>query len=143
VAKLRKYVEWMTQGRRTDRIAYVMKQWDLPIPLPGAEWHLDAKFNAAEEILRDPNLKTVFEAALEKGAEVIIRRDQRAWHSALSLQVRLGLLTKMSNFGRWHLTRPPPRLPGGSGEAFPQSATGRASLRLLWGLRGNEGEGEI
>ena len=75
MAGLRKYVEWMTRGRRTDRIAYVTKEWDLPTPLPGAEWQLDANFSAAEEILRDPDLKTVFKAALEKGAEVIVRRE--------------------------------------------------------------------
>jgi hypothetical protein len=51
-----------------------MKEWDLPAPLPGAEWQLDASFNAADEILRDPELATVYEAALEKGAELVIRR---------------------------------------------------------------------
>ena len=71
---LRRYIEWMSRGRRTDRIAYVMKEWDLPVPLPGAEWQLDASFNAADEILRDPELATVYKAALEKGAELVIRR---------------------------------------------------------------------
>jgi hypothetical protein len=71
MAKLRKYVEWMNRGRRTDRIAYVTKEWDLPAPLPGAEWQLDSKFDAAEELLRDPELKTVFKAVLEKGVEVV------------------------------------------------------------------------
>ena len=71
MAGLRKYVEWMTRGRRTDRIAYVTKEWDLQVPLPGAEWQLDSKFDAAEELLRDPELKTVFKAALEKGVEVV------------------------------------------------------------------------
>jgi hypothetical protein len=71
MAGLRKYVEWMTRGRQTDRIAYVTKEWDLPVPLPGAEWQLDSKFDAAEELLRDPELKTVFKAALEKGVEVV------------------------------------------------------------------------
>ena len=71
MAGLRKYVEWMTRGRRTDRTAYVTKEWDLPVPLPGAEWQLDSKFDAAEELLRDPELKTVFKAALEKGVEVV------------------------------------------------------------------------
>ena len=75
MAGLKKYVEWMTRGRRTDRIAYVTKEWDMPPPLPGAEWQLAAKFSAADEILRDPDLKTVFKAALEKGAELVIRRE--------------------------------------------------------------------
>jgi hypothetical protein len=78
---LRKYVEWMTRGRRTDRIAYVIKKANLPQPLPGAEWQLDAKFNAAEDILRDPELKTVFKAALENGAEVVI--DKHKWDQQL------------------------------------------------------------
>ena len=64
----------MSRGRRTDRIAYVMKEWDLPAPLPGAEWQLDASFNAGDEILRDPELATVYKAALEKGAELVIGR---------------------------------------------------------------------
>ena len=76
MAELRKYVEWMSRGRRTDRTAYVMKEWDLPPPLPGAEWQLDARFNPAEEILRDPDLKTVLEAVRVKGAKVIdVRRE--------------------------------------------------------------------
>jgi hypothetical protein len=74
MAGLRKYIEWMTRGRRTDRIAYVTKEWDLPTPLSGAEWQLDSKFGAAEELLQDPELKTVFKAALERGADVVIRR---------------------------------------------------------------------
>jgi hypothetical protein len=66
----------MSRGRRTDRIAYVMKEWDLPVPLPGAEWQLDASFNAGDEILRDPDMKAVLKSALENGVAVIIRREQ-------------------------------------------------------------------
>jgi hypothetical protein len=46
--RLKKYIEWMSRGRRTNRIAYVMKEWDLPTPVPGAEWRIDEKFSAAE-----------------------------------------------------------------------------------------------
>ena len=73
---LRRYIEWMSRGRRTDRIAYVMKEWDLPVPLPGAEWQLDASFNEGDEILRDPDMKAVLKSALENGVAVIIRREQ-------------------------------------------------------------------
>ena len=73
---LRRYVEWMNRGRRTDRVVYVLKEWDLPKPLPGAEWQLDTKFNAADELLRDPELKSVPKAVLEKGAEVVTRKDR-------------------------------------------------------------------
>ena len=55
MAGLRKYVEWMSRGRRTDRVAYVLKEWDLPDPLPGAEWQQDVKFNPAEEVRGRPH----------------------------------------------------------------------------------------
>lgn len=69
-------MEWMNRGRRTDRVVYVRKEWDLPKPLPGAEWQLDAKFNVADELLRDPELKAVLKAALEKGSEVVIQKHR-------------------------------------------------------------------
>jgi hypothetical protein len=75
MARVRRYVEWMNRGRRTNRVVYVLKEWDLPKPLPGAEWQLDTKFNVADELLRDPGLKSVLKAALEKGAEVVTRKD--------------------------------------------------------------------
>jgi hypothetical protein len=73
--RLKKYIEWMSRGRRTSRIAYVMKEWDLPTPVPGAEWRIDQKFSVTDELLRDPGLETVFKAALEKGVEIINRRE--------------------------------------------------------------------
>ena len=74
MAGLKRYVEWMSRGRRTDRVAYVLREWDLPMPLPGAEWQLDTKFNAAEELLRDPGLETAHRAALEKGYQLVFRQ---------------------------------------------------------------------
>src|SRR5262245_1378998 len=68
MAGLRKYVEWMSRGRRTDRVAYVLKEWDLPAPLPGAEWQRDVKFNPAEEVLANPDLRDVFREAFAKWA---------------------------------------------------------------------------
>ena len=76
----------MSRGRRTDREVYVLKEWDLPKPLPGAEWQVDKTFNLADELLRDPELKTVLKAVLEKGAEVVIKpvsstsRDDEIYH---------------------------------------------------------------
>ena len=70
---LTRYIEWMSRGRRTNREAYVLEEWDLPKPVPDAEWQLDKTFNLADELLRDPETKTVFKAALEKGAEIICR----------------------------------------------------------------------
>jgi hypothetical protein len=72
---LRRYVEWMNRGRRTDRVVYVLKERDLPKPLPGAEWQLDTKFDVADELLRNPDLKTVLKAALENGAKVVIQKQ--------------------------------------------------------------------
>jgi hypothetical protein len=60
----------MTRGRRTGRTAYVLREWDLPVPLPGAEWALDSKFNAAEELLKDPKLKATIAAVLKNGVEI-------------------------------------------------------------------------
>jgi len=76
MVRLRRYMEWMTRGRRTDRVVYVTKEWNMPKPLPGAEWQLDTKFNIADELLRDPELKSVLKAALEKGAEVVTRKNR-------------------------------------------------------------------
>ena len=75
MAGVKRYIEWMSRGRRTDRAAYVLREWDLPMPLPGAEWQLDTKFNAAEEILRDPSLETAHRAALEKGCQLVFRQQ--------------------------------------------------------------------
>jgi hypothetical protein len=53
---------------------YATKEWNVPKPLPGAEWQLDTKFNVADELLRDPELKNVIKAALEKGAQVVSQK---------------------------------------------------------------------
>jgi len=74
MARLRKYVEWMSRGRRTDRVAYVFKEWDLPDPLPGAEWQQEVKFNPAEEVLANPDLRDVFKEVLATGAALIVQK---------------------------------------------------------------------
>jgi hypothetical protein len=61
VAGVKKYVEWMSRGRKTDRVAYVLTEWDLPEPRAGAEWAADNTFDAAAELLRDPALKDACE----------------------------------------------------------------------------------
>jgi DNA-directed RNA polymerase alpha subunit len=68
---LRRYFEWLSRGRRTGRAAYVLNDRDLPEPLPGAEWQLDQQFNAAEELLSNPNLKAAIAAALKNGVEIV------------------------------------------------------------------------
>jgi hypothetical protein len=56
---------------RAGRVAYVLDEWNLPKPTPGGEWALDAKFNAAEELLRDPALKDVLKTAIDKGCVIV------------------------------------------------------------------------
>ena len=62
--KLDRYIEWMSGGRRTGRVAYALGARKLPKPVTGAQWQLDSKFNVAEELLRDPSLKDVIKAAI-------------------------------------------------------------------------------
>jgi hypothetical protein len=64
-------VEWLNRGRRTDRVAYVLDDWDLPVPLPGAEWAQDSKFNAVEELQANPALEDTFRDAITKGVAVV------------------------------------------------------------------------
>jgi hypothetical protein len=33
-----------SRGRKTDRVAYVLSEWDLPEPKAGAEWAADNTF---------------------------------------------------------------------------------------------------
>jgi hypothetical protein len=77
MAALRKYVECLSRGRRTDRIAYALKEHKLPKPIPGAEWQRIPTFNATEEVLADPTLKEVFKTAVDKGVAVIDRPENR------------------------------------------------------------------
>ena len=77
MARLMRYIEWMSRSRRTDREVYVLREWDLPEPLPGAEWQLDKAFSLADELLRYPELKSVFKAALENGAEIVSRPERK------------------------------------------------------------------
>jgi hypothetical protein len=71
--RLRKYIEGMAYGRKTNRTAYVMTIGALPDPLPGSKWLEDTSFSAADELVRDPGLKAVFKAALESGCEIVKR----------------------------------------------------------------------
>ena len=66
VNRLRKYIERMPGGREA-RIAYAMTAAALPEPRPQSKWHEVAPFSAADELLAEPGLKTVFKAAIERG----------------------------------------------------------------------------
>jgi hypothetical protein len=43
--------------------------------IPGADWQIDPEFNAAEEILRDPTIKTVFRTVIAKGVKLVNLRS--------------------------------------------------------------------
>jgi hypothetical protein len=80
-----RYVERMNRGRRTDRVVYVLKEWDLPKPL----WQLDAKFNVADELLRDPEFKPV----LKRRSKKVPRSSSRST-GGTSDTIELGLKAK-------------------------------------------------
>jgi hypothetical protein len=71
VNKLGRYIEWLSGGRRTGRVAYACRTANLPKPAIGAQWQLDSKFNIADELLQDPSLKATIKAAIDKGVEVV------------------------------------------------------------------------
>lgn len=68
---LKRYFEWTSRGVRTGRVAYVLDELNLPEPVLGIEWIYDARFNAAEELLRDPELKFIFKNAIDEGVKVV------------------------------------------------------------------------
>ncbi len=72
---LRRYAEWLSRGKRTGRVAYVLDERKLPEPVSGGEWAVDPKFNAAQEILTDPSLKEVFKTAIRQGFAVVNLED--------------------------------------------------------------------
>ena len=43
----------------------------MPAARDGMTWHLLSSFNAAEEILKDPDLKDVFKAAISNGCAIV------------------------------------------------------------------------
>jgi hypothetical protein len=72
--KLRKYFEALPYGKRTGRVAYAIKLRTLPKAIAGAEWSEDKSFNAAQEILARPSLKTIFKAALQQGCALMTEK---------------------------------------------------------------------
>ena len=68
--RLRKYVERTSDGQEF-RIAYAMTATALPDCRPRAQWQEIAPFSAADEVLSNPGLKTVFKAALESGFAIV------------------------------------------------------------------------
>jgi len=71
MTKLEKFIEKGAYGKSGGRTAYVMQPSLLPEPLESMTWRKVETFNAANELIEDPNLKTVFKAALENGCALV------------------------------------------------------------------------
>jgi hypothetical protein len=60
----------MADGREL-RKAYAMTATALPDPRPRSQWQEVAPFSAADEVLTNPALKTVFKAAIKKDSAIV------------------------------------------------------------------------
>jgi hypothetical protein len=69
--RLQKFIEIGVQGEAAGRTAYVLGVSALPRPLKGKEWQRMDSFSAAEEVLNDPGLKSVFKTAIDQGCAIV------------------------------------------------------------------------
>jgi hypothetical protein len=69
--RLRRFYEKMPPGQGSPRVAYVLSPAALQAAATDAEWTQDPSFNAADAVLADPGLKSVYETALEKGCAIL------------------------------------------------------------------------
>jgi hypothetical protein len=69
--RLQKFIETGSHDERPGHTAYVLDVSALPRPAKGKEWQRIDSFSAAEEVLNDPALKTVFRMAIDKGCAVV------------------------------------------------------------------------
>ena len=72
--RMARYIEWQSGGRLTGRAAYAIGKQNLPEPVAGAEWLIDSQFSAADEILRDPSIRDIFQAVIANGVKVVMWR---------------------------------------------------------------------
>jgi hypothetical protein len=73
--RLRKFVAQGPFGEGRGRSAYAFTASILPTPSSGMTWHPVADFSAAEELLQDPGLKEVIEAAIDNGFAVVSKGE--------------------------------------------------------------------
>ena len=69
--RLQKFIERGSHGDGFGRAAYVLDASALPPPSKGMEWQKIDSFSAAEEVLNDPGLKSVFKTAIDNGFAVV------------------------------------------------------------------------
>jgi hypothetical protein len=78
ITRLQKFIEKGAYGEAANRTAYVLDVSALPRPNKGLEWQKIDSFSAAEEVLNDPGLKTVFKTAIENGFAVVeVKADEK------------------------------------------------------------------
>jgi hypothetical protein len=70
VNRLRKYIELMPDGQEL-RLAYAMSETALPDARPRSRWQEIILFSAADEVMAEPGLKSVFKAAIERGFAIV------------------------------------------------------------------------
>jgi hypothetical protein len=74
MTRLQKFVERArAHGEGSGRHAYVLQSSALPRASNGMEWHAVKKFNAADEVLKNPGLKAVFQKAIETGCAIVTK----------------------------------------------------------------------
>jgi hypothetical protein len=69
--RLQKFIGKGAYGEGTRRAAYVLDVNALPRPDKGKEWQKIDSFSAAEEVLNEAALKSVFKMAIDKGCAVV------------------------------------------------------------------------
>jgi hypothetical protein len=69
--RLQKFIERGSHEEGPYRVAYVLDVSALPQPAKGKEWHRIDSFSAAEDVLNDPGLKSVFKTAIDKGCAIL------------------------------------------------------------------------
>jgi hypothetical protein len=66
VNRLRKYIERSDAGQEL-RTAYALTAPALPDPRPRSQWREETTFSAADEVLANPELKSVIKTAIQRG----------------------------------------------------------------------------
>lgn len=64
--KLKRYVEWMSRGRLTGRVAFTIDPWKVPEPMPGPNG-TGSQVQRRRPLLERPELKAVIKTALDDG----------------------------------------------------------------------------
>lgn len=77
--RLQMFVEHsVTGGHRSKRAAYAFDPENLPPPGENLEWKAVSSFNAADEIMRDADLKDIFILAVDKDCAIVEEKVELA-----------------------------------------------------------------